>query len=440
MQATATCASITTTTTAKSSPTSSNNASIATTTTLEADASLSKRVTPSELLESVVPGQNCQLKQLVEQNEEVVDFDNKQQEQNINKLKLNQKQQCEQAHIVDAPLTVAADIAITSNSHKSKAATTKSINKQAITNANPATTPSATTITLTRTKPVEQPKISSANKYIYNRNSNNNNNNNNNQNKNISNISNTTRMVNTKKMIAESSNINVYSVSAVNTSSSNKNNSNVKSFAMVTHEKSNKATLATQATQAIKQAANNVTTTTITTNVPTTTTTTKPRAGVQMYAAERNAINLNSFTDFVRKTTTIAKHTTTANEYKKFGGTATGPNDSNNDVVNNANDDVGDDARQQEQQQRATFGNNNNNSNNKTQYKQYVSKAYSTAVLGGRTHEHTHFCSPTSVSSGSAAEQANISPTTKTLTPSNTATRDATNAIQKHLRRFELEI
>ncbi|XP_028896188.2 protein outspread isoform X2 [Zeugodacus cucurbitae] len=448
-QSTATCA-FTTTTTTTSSPTSSNNASLATATTLtpkltvvELNTSSKKSVEPIKTLESGVHGQNWQLKKAVEQNEQCADLQ-KQQEQNINQLKLNQKQQYE---IAVAPLAVAADQANTKNSHKSKATTTKYINIQEITNANPTSESPSSTITLTRTKPVEQPKISSANKYIYNYNYNNyNNNNNNNQSKNFANISSTNENVNTKNIIAENSNINVHSVSAINSSSSNKNNSNVTGLVNAKHEQSNRATVNTQP---ITQSAYTVTAKVITTNPPATakTTTTKPRTAGYMHVAERNAINLNSFTDFVRKTTTIANGatTTTASEETKLGrkttAKCTDSNDNNSEDIVNANDDVGDDTRQQEQQRHATFGNNNN----KMQNKECVNKAYNTttatAVLGRRTHEHTPFCSPTSVSSGSDAEHANMSQITKTRTPSSTAmTRRPTKAIQKHLRRFELEI
>nr|XP_036232490.1 protein outspread isoform X3 [Bactrocera oleae] len=431
MQPIATCASTTTTTT-KSSPASSNIASMATTTltpqqtAIEINSSTAKSMEAIELLQRSVAGQNWQLKQRVEQKEQAADLQ-KQQEQYINTSKLNQKQQYEQEQIVDAPLTVAAGIANTSNSHKSKATTTKYNSIQYITNANRASNPSSSTITITRTKPVEQPKISSANKHIYNPNynNNNNNNNNNNQNKNISNIINTNRNVNIKNIIVESSsNINVHSVSAIITSSSNKNNSNGKSLVFAMHEKNNRAVVKTQP---IMQEC--TITTTKATNAATAaaTTTTKPRAIGYMHLAERTAINLNSFTDFVRKTTTIAKDTAT---------TTADSNDSNHD------DDVGDDTPQQKQQQQAIFGNKNNNTQNKSS----VSKAYNTttatAVLGRRTHEQIPFCSPTSVSSGNDAEHAttSIAPTTKIRTPTSAATRRPTNAIQKHLRRFELEI
>uniref|UniRef100_A0A0K8UYR5 Uncharacterized protein n=5 Tax=Bactrocera latifrons TaxID=174628 RepID=A0A0K8UYR5_BACLA len=430
MQPIATCASTTTT---KSSPASSNRASLTTATTftpqqaeIRISASPAKSMETIKMLESSVAGQNWQLKQRVVQKEQAADLQ-KQQEQYISTLKLNQKQQSEQEPIIDAPLAVAADILITSNSHKSKA-TTKCSNIQEMTNAKPTSNPnpSSSTITLTRTKPVEQPKISSANKHIYNPNyNNNNNNNNNNQSKNIPNISNTNRNVNTKNIIVESSNINVHSVSAKNTSSSNKNNSNGKSLVFATYEESNNAVVKTQ--PIIQECT---VTTTKAANLTTATTTKKPRALGYMHVAERNAINLNSFTDFVRKTTTIAKDTTTKEE-TKFGRTYADSNESNND------DDVGDDTPQPKQQQHAIFGNSNNNT-------QSVSKVYNTttatAVLGRRAHAQIPFCSPTSVSSGSEAEHATMSTTTKIRTPSSTATRRPTNAIQKHLRRFELEI
>ncbi|XP_039952095.1 protein outspread isoform X2 [Bactrocera tryoni] len=433
MQPIATCAPITTT---KSSPASSNKASLTTATTftpqqaeIQISASPAKSMEAIKLHESSVAGQNWQLKQQVEQKKEAAVLQKQQEQYNINTLKLNQKQQSEQELIVAAPLAVAADILITSNSHKSKATTTKYSNIQELTNASPASNPSSSTVTLTRTKPVEQPKISSANKHIYNPNynNNNNNNNNNNQSKNISNISNTNRNVNTKNIIVESSNINVHSVSAINTSSSNKSNSNGKSLVLATHERSNNAVVKTQ--PMIQECA-------VTTTTAANATTTKPRAIGYMHVAERNAINLNSFTDFVRKTTTIGKDTkaTTTKEETKFGPTCTDSNDSNND------DDVGDDAPQQKQQQHAIFGNSSNNTQNKSSVSKVYDTTTATAVLGRRTHEQIPFCSPTSVSSGSEAEHATMSTTTKIRTPSSTATRRPTTAIQKHLRRFELEI
>ncbi|XP_067621685.1 protein outspread isoform X2 [Eurosta solidaginis] len=407
------------TTTAKSSPTSSNNATAtADNEMLENSATTIEflKASPIEGSKHAEPRELCE-NQIWQKVEQQVNY-KKQQEQNV-RSSMQQQHNKEQVLGADSKANVAATIN-TCNSHNTDIARTS--NLITTVDINPLHNPFTST-TLTITKPVEQPKISSANKTIYKHNYNNNNN----SNPTISNIN------------PNQSNNNLNSISALAYSNNNNNGGLTNNIEMTKFLDSNLESVNTAPTTA-----------TTVFDLPTTTRNeaNKFKLG-HMCVAERNAINLNSFTDFVRKTTAATARnvsdtaaTTTANVKSKFHRK---PDYSDDGDESDNGDDVGDDDRRQRKQQQQqkhqcniSFGSNCKN----TQIQAYIpTKTTTTAALDRRSLENKPFCSPTSGTSGSVVvEHTMLNTPTKTVLPHNPTSKRPTTAIKNHLRRFEFEI
>ncbi|XP_017493474.1 PREDICTED: protein outspread isoform X2 [Rhagoletis zephyria] len=460
----------------KSSPASSNSVTMDSAISLNPKAAIKAPKSSTESGEEQVQvldgssyGQNQRNQSQICQSKDNSSFQKQEEDEEILCMSMQQCQQQSRYEeqqlgtMADQPATVAVGTANTNNSHKSEMVITmrtKTTDREEIRALNlcQENKPSSSRIitTLTTTKPVEQPKISSANKNIYNHNYNSNNINKKN-NSNISNTNTNTNIHNKNANEQSNNNININNLSGIKCSSNNNNNTNSDSNRagasrwMAKLGKSNDVATCRQTVVPATNATHIATTKTtrIATSAP------KLRDG-QMCIAERNAINLNSFTEFVRKTTTTAndslqaaaKTNTKTNFDRKETADYSADNDSDSgeDDCEDDDDDVGDDKwpqqQQREQQQYAEY------SKKKNSLKENSRSAYNstTAVLERHSHVPNPFCSPTSGSSGSdVVEQTKWSRPTKTATPmpmpthTPTSTRP-TSAIQKQLRRFELEI